>query len=110
MTPPPSPAKISAPILGALYGESLSGDYKIEAEGNLTTERGHIPTEAEIQVTQPQAKGCWQPPEAESSSGEILPSSLLKDQPCDTLMLALRDALRASRLQNYRKINVCLSV
>lgn len=31
--------EISALILGALYGKSLYGDYKIEAEGNLTTER-----------------------------------------------------------------------
>lgn len=55
--------------------------YKGEAVGDQThREEDDMKVEAEIGVMQSQAKGCWQPPEAEKGK-EWIPSQSFQREP-----------------------------
>ena len=52
-----------------------------------THTEGHVETETEIGVMQPQAKDCWQPPEARRGrAGSYLRTFRERAQPCQHLV------------------------
>ena len=69
---------------GILYCEAEGSDTNRKAEGNTTRE-------AEMGVTWPQAKGCWQPPEAKRGRNQILPQNLWREHSPAHILISVQE-------------------